>query len=81
MKLRYLLCLCIAAVIPIFSQAEPSGEVRYVWARNLMMRSAPDRKGDEVARLPYGTKVTLLQDSSDPLPHRETVAKLRAITG
>lgn len=76
---RHFARLCIPMfLLTMSTSAVNAGEIRYVWASKLALRKEPDRKGDEIARLPYGTKVTLLQDSEKPLPHHETVAKLRA---
>lgn len=75
------LCIFLAGLfiaIPKLASAETALGIRYVWASKLVLRTAPDRKSDEVARLSYGMQVTLLEDSPRSQIYREKVAKLHA---
>lgn len=76
-------CLCmlllyLISAVPLASTAATTSETRYVWASKLVLRKDPSRKSDEVASLPYGAQVTLLQDPQGLNFYRERVAKLRA---
>ncbi len=55
-------------------------DVRYVWANNLILRAQPDGKGAELAKLPFGTTVTIVAGSTSAtvVPHQETLLKLTA---
>jgi hypothetical protein len=53
-------------LIPCISFCQENGYVEYVWARNgLNLRDAPKKTGKRLATLPYGTKVTILDDGPD----------------
>ncbi|HEX7641068.1 MAG TPA: SH3 domain-containing protein [Burkholderiaceae bacterium] len=59
---------------PVF--AAESSDTRYVWANSLVLRAQADGKSAEVARLPYGTAVTLLADTAPAVPRREVLLRL-----
>ena len=71
-------CLIFVACLgfALAGSAHAADETRYVWANSLVLRTQPDGKSAEVARLPYGTAVTLVADGPQPVPHREVLLKM-----
>lgn len=75
LRLTLLLSACMAAI----AHAE-SGDLstRYVWANTLILRAEPDAKGAELARLPFGSKVTLMVSEQKPIDYQLSLLKLEA---
>lgn len=72
MRLAALVCLAFSAQV----FAADGNDVRYVWANSLVLRAQADGKSAEIARLPYGTAVTLVAETAPPVPRREVLFKL-----
>jgi hypothetical protein len=66
----------LAWCLAVQAQGNATDTTRYVWANSLVLRSQPDGKSAEVARLPYGTAVTLSNNAAQPVAHREVLLKL-----
>ena len=66
--------LCLASLV----QAQTASEIRYVWASKLILRTEPDARSAEIARLAYGAKVALLAPPAQMVAHKENVGKLRS---
>jgi hypothetical protein len=71
---RLTLAACIG--IALAGSVHAADDTRYIWANSLVLRTQPDGKSAEVARLPYGAAVTLVNDAAQPVPHREVLFKL-----
>lgn len=56
--------------------ATENSDVRYVWANSLVLRAQADGRSAEVQRLPYGTAVRLIPDTTTPVPRREVLFEL-----
>lgn len=55
-----------------------SGTTRYVWAKNLVVRAAPDSGSAEVGKLPLGTAVILVPATGPSISHQDIALKLAA---
>ncbi|HEX7642887.1 MAG TPA: hypothetical protein VF472_11830 [Burkholderiaceae bacterium] len=52
-----------------------AGQVRHVWAKDLVLRAAPDARSRALANLPRGTTVVLPVDAETPVAHRATAVR------
>ncbi|HEX8956115.1 MAG TPA: hypothetical protein VF798_07575 [Burkholderiaceae bacterium] len=52
-----------------------AGQVRHVWAKDLVLRAAPDARSRALTDLPRGTTVVLAIDAETPVAHRATAVR------
>ena len=52
-----------------------TGQVRHVWAKDLVLRAAPDSRSRVLAALPRGTALVLPPDAETPVAHRATAVR------
>jgi hypothetical protein len=68
----------VHAEAPNPSASADSSQARYVWAKNLVLRGAPDSKSAELAKLPFGSAITIISSHEAAVNYQDAVLHLYA---